>query len=299
MPLWLADSSGIFFYGEAGPGDPRRGVWAVSRTGGAPRPFSARYGAFAPDRRLVAYREGTLTRIALLDGTVIGTLANEGQPVWIAPANDRLAWLAPAPDVARAYPALEPPYRVAVARPDGSEARVLPPVIRTEQLLWFPDGKRLLFSGRDAAGEQPGLLVLDTDSGAVTRLADGLGLESPLIAPDGQAIVYTATLQSDPAANGIWLIGADGSKRRRLAFSGGYRWAPDSQSLLYVPAPSDLPTDELWRYRLAGDSRFPVVGSAQTRFTIAEDDWEVAPDGTAIVYHSADDGAIWLLALTP
>lgn len=298
-PQWRPDGSGIVFSAAAGPDAAQRGAWVVPRDGGAPRPLSPHYGAFSPDGALVAYPDGALTRIARLDGTPVGAVDSGGRRVYFAPIGDRVAWLMPAPDVPQVHPALDPPSRVAVANVHGGELRVLPPVVRAETLQWFPDGQRVLVSGRDAAGERPGLLIVDTTTGGVARLVDGAFLENVLLAPDGQAVVYTATLRPVPEENGIWLVNVDGSGRRRLDFSGGYRWAPDGQALLYVPAPSPRPTDELWRYRLAGDAREPLVGAAQARFVIAQNEWEIAPDGAAIVYRSAVDGAIWLLRLAP
>ncbi|HEX5500992.1 MAG TPA: hypothetical protein VFW96_00135 [Thermomicrobiales bacterium] len=298
-PQWLADGRGVFYYGPGGPASAQNGAWWVPRGGGAPRLLSPHYGAFTPDQRLVAYPDGGLTRIARVDGAPLGTVDSQGLRVYFAPTGDRIAWLVLADDVDQGPVELESPTRVAVAGVDGGGARVLPTVLRTETLQWFPDGRRLLINARDAAGAHPGLVVLDTATGALTRLVDAGSLESPLIAPDGRAIVYTATLQADPAQDGVWLVNADGSGRRRLGFAGGYRWAPDGRSLLYVPAPSDLPTDELWRYRLADGATIPVVRADRARFAIVQDEWEVAPDGGAIAFRSAYDGAIWTLEFGP
>ena len=271
----------------------------MPRGGGPPQLLSPLYGAFSADGNLVAAPDRELTRVARLDGTEIGVLGTGGMRVHFAPRGDRVAWLTPAPDAPALHPALEPPSRVALVRVDGAEFRVLPPVVHTETLQWFPDGRHILCSGREAGGERPGLLVIDTETGQLTRLVEGAFLEHALIAPDGRHVVYTATLQLRPEENGVWLVSADGSERRRLGFGGGYRWTPDGQALLYVPAPSDQPTDELWRYRLADGARTPLVSAAQVRFVIAHNEWEVAPDGTAIAYRSATDGAIWVLQLAP
>jgi hypothetical protein len=301
LPQWLADGSGVYFYsyGLGDVGMPQRATWQVPREGGPPRLLSPFYGAFSADRRLVAYPDGRLTRIAQLYGPPVGVVDSDGWRVYFAPQGDRVAWLAPAPDAPPLHPALEPPSRVAVARVDGGDVRVLPPVVHTETLQWFPDGRQILCSGREAGGAHPGLLVLDTATGGLTHLVDGPFLEHPLVAPDGRHVVYTATLQGRPEDNGVWLVDVEGGQRRRLPITGGYRWTPDGQALLYVPAPSGQPTDELWRYRLADEARTPLVDAARVHFAIAQDDWEVSPDGRAIVYRSATDGAIWVLDFGP
>ena len=93
--------------------------------------------------------------------------------------------------------------------------------------------------------------------------------------------------------------GGSSAGENRAIMTGGYRWAPDSQSLVYIPAPSSLPTDELWYYRLGDNSRTPLVTAQQVSFFVAGNDWELAPQGDAIVYRSAIDGAIYTLRFRP
>jgi hypothetical protein len=298
-PQWLNDGSGVFYYGAETGASDRVATWALKVQGGARYLLSDYYGAFSPNQQLVAYPNGRETWIARLDGTPVGAVRNDAVRVFFSPQSDHVAWLAPATDVDRAPYDLEQPARVTIARVAGGDVRVLPPVVRTETLQWFPDGRRILINGRDAAGENPGLYILDTATGGLARIVSSRSLESVSISPDGQTIAYVATLQPDQNANGIWAIDPAGGNRRKLAFSGGYRWAPDSQGLVYIPAPSSLPTDELWYYRLTDNARTPLVTAQQVSFFVAGDDWELAPQGDAIVYRSAIDGAIYTLRFRP
>ncbi|MGN6361268.1 MAG: hypothetical protein ACTHNK_12860 [Thermomicrobiales bacterium] len=298
-PQWLNDGSGVYSYGAAGTAGGQVATWALKVQGGAHYLLSDLFGAFSPDQQLVAYPNGRETWIARLDGTPVGAVRNGAVRVFFSPQSDHVAWLAPATDVDRAPYDLEQPARVTVARVDGGDVRILPSVVRTEGLQWFPDGRRILINGRDGAGENPGLYILDTVTGTVTRIVSSRSLESVSISPDGQTIVYVATLQPDASANGIWAIDPAGGNRRKLAFSGGYRWAPDSQGLVYIPAPSSLATDELWHYRLSDGSQTALVSVRQVAFFVAGDDWELAPQGDAIVFRSAIDGAIYTLRFRP
>ena len=298
-PQWLNDGSGVFYYGAEGTVGGQVATWALKVQGGAHYLLSDLFGAFSPDQRLVAYPNGRETWIARLDGTPVGAMRNDAVRVFFSPQSDHVAWLAPANDIDRAPYDLEQPARVTIARVDGGDVRILPPVVRTEGLQWFPDGRRILLNGRDAAGENPGLYILDTATGTVTRIVSSRSLESVSISPDGQTIVYVATLQPDASANGIWAIDPAGGNRRKLAFSGGYRWAPDSQGLVYIPAPSSLTTDELWYYRLRDNSQTALVSVRQVAFFVAGDDWELAPQGDTIVFRSATDGAIYTLRFRP
>ncbi len=172
---------------------------------------------------------------------------------------------------------------------------MLAPVLRAESPAWFPDGWRILLAARDTDGATGGLTILDTETGALARIVEGLFLEGPLIAPDGATILYTATLQPQAADNGVWLVGADGTGRRQLPFGGGYRWTPDDWALVRIPAPATGPTDELWRYDPVDGTARPLIAAAQVRFTVVQGDWELSPDGTAIAYRSATDDGIWAL----
>lgn len=299
QPQWLADSSGVIFYGNALANDPRRGTWAVPRDGGTPQFVSEYFGTFSPDRTLIAAPDGDITRLVRPNGTTVGGIANGGKRVYLPATNDRVAWMAPATGVATVSVSLDPPFQVALARPDGGGVTVLAPIFIAETIQWFPDGRRILVNGRDSRAEHPGLWVLDTTTGKATQIFESPWLENVLISPDGTRIAYTATLQSQKGLNGVWLIGADGGGRQRLTLTGGYRWAPDGRALIYVPTPTGRPNDELWRYTLADGVRTALVTGEQLPFAVAQDEWEVAPDGKAITYRSASDGAIWTLRFAP
>ncbi len=302
QPLWTADGGAVFYYGYGGANGQQLGTWAVPRGGGATRPFAPVYGTFSPSRRLVATRAGAVTTVARADGTPLGTLTTGAALVFLAPTDDRIAWIVPAAGIPQVSSSLEPPARVRVATigPEGiGAARTLDPIIRAEVLAWLPDGRRLVLSTRDAAGLNGGIAVLDTATGAIRQIVAGNFLESLAVSPDGSGVVYTAVLQPTAAENGVWYVRLDGTGRRKLPISGGYRWLPDGRGLAFIPAPSNLPTDELRYYALADGTTRPLATAQQARFLVASNDWELAPDGRAIVFRSATDGAIWMLELGP
>jgi hypothetical protein len=71
--------------------------------------------------------------------------------------------------------------------------------------------------------------------------------------------------------------------------------AVSGRGLVFIPAPSDLPTDDLHLYSLDNGTTRSLVRVDQARFLVASNDWELAPDSRAIVFRSATDGAIWVL----
>lgn len=299
LPRWLPDSSGVYFYAAAGQVAPNAGTWRVPRDGGPPQLLSEHYGTFAPNAALVAYPDGEVTRLAHLDGTVIATIPNGGKRTYLPATNDRVAWMTPANGVPIVSVSLDPPFQITIMRPDTGETITPPALFIGETIQWFPDGRRILVNGRDSRAEHPGLWILDIATGNATLIFESPWLESPAISPDGRQIIYTATLQRDQRLNGIWLINADGSGRQQLAISGGYRWLPDSTGVLYIPTPTDRPNDQLWRYTVADKRSTLLVSTEQAPFTVAQNEWEVAPDGKAIAYRSATDNAIWSLRFAP
>lgn len=302
QPQWLADGSGVLYYGYGGADGRELGAWVVPRGGGAARSFGPAYGTISASGQLVAYRDGATTTVARPDGTPLGTLPSGVALLFIAPTDDRIAWLEPDPSIPQVSTSLEPPARVRIATisPNGvGPIRTLDPIVRAEVLTWLPNGRRIVLSTRDAQGLNGGISVLDTETGAIRQIATGNFLESIAVAPDGSAIVYTAVLQPNSSNNGIWYVRPDGSGRRKLPLTGGYRWTPDSQELAYIPASSDQPTDELRLYSLSNNTTRPLVTPAQARFLVASNDWDLAPDGRAILFRSATDGAIYVLEFSP
>lgn len=298
-PHWLPDGSGVYFFAASGQVDQRAGVFTVPRAGGAPQFLTSLNGAFSSNLKLVAHPTGEGVAVSQISGATVAVVPDTGRHPAIAPTNDQVAWMAPttAPLVSVS---LDPPFQIAIQRLGTGVVNVPAGIWVGENFQWFPDGRRILVQGRDSHSEQPGLWVLDTTTGAVSQIVAGSWLENVAISPDSRQIVYTATLQPDRAANGVWLINADGSGRRQLAgLSGGYHWLPDNSGLVYIPSPTEQPTDELWRYTLRDNSRTPLITRDRTPFSVAQDDWELAPDGKAVVFRSATDGAIWVIQFAP
>ena len=82
-----------------------------------------------------------------------------------------------------------------------------------------------------------------TDDGRLTvdRLLDWERVSDPRISPDGDRILFTRShvdAQEDRWASEIWIMEADGSKKRFLVEGSSPRWSPDGERIAYV-APGD------------------------------------------------------------
>ena len=100
---------------------------------------------------------------------------------------------------------------------------------------WAPDGSRIAASF--ASGESSGIYVVTPDGRHGSRLTDSATLDMrPVWAPDGKRIAYmaAATTAENSAEAGVFVIGADGTGRKRVSDRIAYQaaWSGDGKTLL-------------------------------------------------------------------
>jgi Tol biopolymer transport system component len=288
-------------YTDAIPNQRLAGTWAVPADGsGPPTVFWPSAATVSPDGSRIAFPDFTahVTRIQEFGKQSVATIDNNAAYVWFSADGRQVAWLelAPGPQPSSNVDRL---VRVWVANADGSSARRLGPTVRAEDLAWFPDGKRLLFIGRDTDGNNPGIYVLDSVAGTLTRVVDAFSPRGARLSPDGSQIVYLATLEEKQEDNGLFIVQADGSGKRKLPLLGGIRWAPDSRSIVILPFQMDNGPDQLIRIDAATLATTPLTDRAALSFRVAQDEWQLSPDGTRIIFNSLQDGNIYVLRFQP
>lgn len=221
-------------------GDPR---WSVTR----PTPVSDPRWSPAPGFR-VAYREGDTLRVVGGDGTGDRLLAERVAP--IAPA-----WRPVAGRTVLAYAGADGRVRV-VEADSGAELWSADPGAAPEQLVWSPDGARLLVV---TAGERhPRYRAGGRPAGALETPA-GADVLDAAFAPGSGDIAYSAF---DPAAGrSVLVLGAERLQRVEgrlddIVFSPDGRWLlmgwPEADQLLFL--------------RLPGVSRIVVVDDVRREF---------------------------------
>ncbi|HEY8291716.1 MAG TPA: hypothetical protein VIG44_04480 [Thermomicrobiales bacterium] len=299
-PVWHPDGTRIL-YTDAVPNQPLAATWAVpADASGPPTVFFPSAATVAPDGSRIAFPDfaNHVTRIQEFGKQSTATIANNDAYVWFSPNGRQVAWLERAPG-AQPSSNVDRLVRIWVANADGSNARQRGNTVRAADLIWFPDGQRLLFTGRDTDGGNPGVYILDITAGTLTRIVDAFSPRGLRLSPDGTRIVYLATLEEKPEDNGLFIANADGSAKRKLPLVGGVRWSPDSKSLLILPFQTDNGADELVRIDAATLGTTPLTDRATLPFRVAQDEWEVAPDGTRIVFNALTDGNIYALRFSP
>jgi len=103
--------------------------------------------------------------------------------------------------------------------------------------VFSPDGGSIAFSSdRDGNWE---IYIMDLGTRVVRRLTDGPeSARHPAWSPDGQRIAFRSSSGPTAAPAALWLIGADGSGRRKVADNAVSRptWSPAGRHIAFVAA---------------------------------------------------------------
>lgn len=199
------------------------------------------------------------------------------------------------PDVRRVVIVAAGAAAASATSPDGSWRTELPWLLPGDQdLAVAPDGRRVAFAiSRTGSSE---IYVADAATGDLRRItaSSGLADETPAWSPDGHRIAWTVR---DAEAGDIWVMRADGTRKRRVV--GGEpddvqpAWSHDGRLLAFA---SDRGGRfDLWTVPAAGGAPAllldPAGGDARAP------SW--SPDGDRVAYsRSAGRGSrIWVLDL--
>jgi Tol biopolymer transport system component len=118
---------------------------------------------------------------------------------------------------------------------DGTGLRKL--VDEAQNPVWSPDGRRILFAHGGTV-----LHLMDPDGGNETPMAGTEGAVAYQWSSDGLMLAYlTSTDIGESVIDELWVVGADGSGKRKLATNAdGFSWAPDGRSIAYAASSRDL-----------------------------------------------------------
>jgi hypothetical protein len=187
--------------------------------------------------------------------------------------------------------------QIRLARPDGSEDRVLALRNGGSGLAWTPDGKGLAYAElqvHHTFSVYGDLSLVEVASGDVHRLTRGLRAYDPDVSPDGRRIVFARKMGD---RSELFTVGIDGRDLRPLTTSvagvewSGPRWSPAGDTIV---AARLLPGGWLDLVRV-----LPATGAAEQlthdRARDVEPTW--MPDGEVVVFRSDRDGVSNLFAL--
>ena len=292
QPFWSPDGSEVWFIDKPGEDSPS-GIWAVNLVGGPPRLVTERVGLFSPDLKLAAYPERGQTYIERLGGER-WTAPSGGRAISFSPDSQKILWQAASSSENLDRRVVE----VWMANVDGGDPQPVARLIGGGVSGWFPDGQRLLVSGRESAASDSFLAALNLADGSLTEIARGPRLRGGALSPAGGRAAYQITFSGDPALDGLWLARTDGNGARRLEIFGAYRWRSE-EKLLVIPLEADGASHWLLEVDAETGAVRALIDPAVTPFRVAVGDWAPSPDGRHIVFVSADDHNLWVMNLPP
>ncbi len=293
---WSASGDQVLFIDRPQPGAPT-GIYGVSAIGGPVTLISERVGTFSPDGRYLltvnTLRQPVIEKLA--DGSV-AVIRNRGRQVIFSPSSLRLAWseVDDAPVISNRR------VTISVAEIDGADARVVATVVGGGIVGWLDDN-HLLLTGREPGSpvQDASLVSLSVVDGARVELARSARVRNALPAPGGAWVFYAIALDPDrPEDNGLWVVSADGSQRRRLEVVGSAQWR-DGSHLLVVPLEMGAPAHRLVQIDAATEELTALTDPARFPFRIMAGEWRVSPAGDRVAFLNAEDGALWAFDLPP
>ncbi len=142
--------------------------------------------------------------------------------------------------------------RLFLIKADGTSIRQLTTLVgeATDSPGPFsPDGKSILFHRTERVNNKArhSLLVIDIESGQITKLIEDIVVTMPDWSPDGKHIVFSTSSAAGGAGGTLYIIGADGSNLRplipaqpeplpgALVIHRWYpRWSPNGKRIVYI-----------------------------------------------------------------
>ncbi|MFN8458740.1 MAG: hypothetical protein U0401_29485 [Anaerolineae bacterium] len=296
QPIFSPNGQEVLFIDKSDPENPA-GVYAVNLINPkTPVLREETIGFRSPDRAIVATIAGDLANFVNETSGDSWTVNTGGNWPRLSPDNRQVLWVAT--DTEGPYDRRQ--SDVWLADVDGSNARKIFTFFGGGFAGWFPDSERVLFTGRDNPNdEKVTLFVYDLRNERRTNLFAHKRLRGGDISPGGSWVAFFITFADEPADNGLWLVSSDGASQRRLDLPrfGGYQWQNDD-TLLFIPmrGPAEK-SMELWAINASTGQPQALTDPAKLSFSISNGDWDVSPDGRAIVFVNSADNNIWLMTL--
>jgi len=279
-PYWSEDSTQVRFIDQPAPDEPL-GVWGVDLTESTPNPrlIEERLAIYSPDGNLIAYPDRT-KGAAIIERLADGLqweIDTQEHSVSFTPDSQGLTWVAYDEDA----PQDTREETTWLAGVDGENARAIFSSRRSNSIGWLSDEELLMVQGFEDTSDVQ-LFKLSVNDGAQTTLMEGPRMRGLALSPDRRHLVYYVQFEPDASQNGVWLMDLRKPSQvpQRLPFFGTYRWR-DDQRLIYVPLDPDATSHNFYEYDLRTGKSRPLFPDG-TNLTIANNDWNVSPDGSRI-----------------
>ena len=297
---WSKDSTQVRFIDQPGP-NAALGIWGVDLTEPEQEPqlVTERLGFYSPDGTLLAYpnpAKGVAVVERLADGQT-WEIDTQERSLSFTPDSRHVIWTAYDEDAPRD----NREEVIWLANTDGSEPRIVLRARRTDAVAWLSNDK-LLMTRRIPGGSDQELFTLALTSGRQSELRRLPRFRGLALSPDRRHMVYYVSFEPEAGKNGVWLLDLQNPTHipQKLPFFGSYRWR-DNEHLIYVPLELDAAEQNFYEYDL-GTGLTRSLFPAGPNLVIANNDWQVSPDGRKIALLAANGASldgIWVLDLDP
>ena len=152
-----------------------------------------------------------------------------------------------------------------------------------------PDGRTVVFAGREAGQPTPDIWTVGLDGTGLTRLTTSPGVDQfPVFSPDGQQIAFRSNWTG---THQIWVMDADGTDQRPLTADPAPKdqlpeWSPDGSRIAYAAASPGTGLD-LWVMDADGSDQRQVLADSDDTIGPA---W--SPDGSHLAFLNVTDDVI-------
>jgi TolB protein len=238
-PSWSADGSRMLFHREVGSGWPpfyklysrdkqfqliRSGVFPCFSPSGDQLICNDKTAGIHHNQIMLMNADGT-NRSIIFGDSIKSALA----PVW-SPQGDKIAF-----GFGRYFQSLQGPAigDIAIINKNGSNLKILTDGKGNNGFpSWSPDGKKIVC--RTATDSIKGLLIVDVETGKITRLTNNSHDNFPGWSPNGDLIAFTSKREDN---YDIYTIKPDGTGLKRLTTDPGNEahsvWSPDGKWIAF------------------------------------------------------------------
>ncbi len=292
LPTWSQDSQWVLFLDKPGEYYPA-GLYGVPIAGGERTVVHERVGVYSRSMTLVAYPEAGRTYVERWADDTRWVIPSQGRIVEFSPSGRSVAWSVGSRSIR--YPDVRQ-STIWISDYDGDNAHEVITVNGGYLIGWEAGEDGIYVTGRLGPAMPSGIWRVDTKTSAARLVIEAERPRSALLSPGGSYIAFYVALSSDADANGLWIARTDGSPGIKLDLFGAYRWRYDDV-LVVIPLEMDAPGISLWQVDAASGEAVQLTFPQWTAISIANNDWQISPDGRRMVYLSADGRNLWVLRL--
>ena len=289
---WSNGGAGVTFFDLERDG--RQGLWSLD-TATLEKTFESLAPRLAsPSGRYQIEKTRTPNSAVLTDTLLDQTWDFPlGGPYFLfSPLEGRVLFSVRQPGSLPSYARLASIYTASV---DGSDVRLLTRMFGGP-IGWFPDGQRVLLSGRQTLDEPSGIWIYNLGSGELRQIVTGDFIRRTSISPGGRFVTFVRSFAEDPSDSGLWVYETTAETERRITVTGSYRWHPGGRGLLVIPPrPGGEGDHAIWWADIASGETVELTENGPEDLRISNFEWRLSPDGRRAVYRHADDLSLWIV----